>query len=191
MATIRDCTRIQPLLSEYVDGTLTDQVSWDVKMHITSCAVCAKIADDFSATSRLLGELPQMELSANFEAMLTQRLADEALRPRQRTPWNRFTDTLSEIWQNSTRRNVMATGVAVAAMVPLVVVILNMNRPLPNTNVRQVATTTVPTPAAIKSTGNDTSPLDPDKMWNGHLSAAASEVLGDPSGLLAVRGEGM
>jgi anti-sigma factor RsiW len=144
MATIRDCAKIQPLLSEYVDDTLTEQVAWDVKMHVTSCAVCAKIADDFAATSRLLGELPSMELSANFEAMLTKRLADESLRPRSLTPWNRIAIAFSEMWQNTTRRTVMATGVAVAMIVPLAVVV--MNRPFVGATVKQVAVAPSPTP---------------------------------------------
>lgn len=189
MATIRDCTRIQPLLSEYVDGTLTDQVSWDVKMHITSCAVCAKIADDFTATSRLLGELPPMELSADFEALLTKRLADESLRPRPLTLGTRLTNALSGLWQNTTRRSVMATGVAVAMVVPLAVVIMNM--PRTGNNGKQIATVTTPTPTAVIPAGTETPSLDADKVWSGHVSYAASEPLGDPAGLLAVRGEGM
>jgi anti-sigma factor RsiW len=189
MATIRDCTKIQPLLSEYVDGTLADQVSWDVKMHITSCAVCAKIADDFTATSRLLGELPQMELSANFEAMLTKRLADEALRPYPLTPWTRLKNTLSELWQNTARRNIMATGVAVAMMVPLAVVV--MNRSFPGNDATHIAVVASPTPVVGTPEATEAPSLDPDQVWSGHLSYSASGPLGDPSGLLATNGGGM
>lgn len=189
MATIRDCTKIQPLLSEYVDGTLADQVSWDVKMHLTSCAVCAKIADDFTATSRLLGELPPMELSANFEAMLTKRLADEALRPHPLTPWTRLTNALSELWQNSARRNVMATGVAVAMIIPLAVVV--MNRPLVESAGNPVVVVTSPTPVAQNSAGNETPSLNVDDFLNEHRSYDASGPLSDQSGLLAARGGGM
>lgn len=189
MATIRDCTRIQPLLSEYVDGTLTDQVSWDVKMHITSCAVCAKIADDFTATSRLLGDLPQRELSANFEAMLTKRLADESLRPRPLNPWTRLTNALSDAWQNTTRRSVMATGVAVAMLVPLTAFM--MNRQFTQTGATQIAAVSSPTPIAKIPAGSETPSLDANKAWDSHLSYAASEPLGDPAGLLATSSGGM
>ena len=189
MATIRDCTRVQPLLSEYVDGTLTDQASWDVKMHLTSCAVCAKIADDFTATSRLLGELPQLELPSNFEAMLTKRLADQALRPQPLTLWTRLTNAFSELWRNNARRNVMATGVAVAMVVPLAVVV--MNRPLSVTPGKSIAVVTSPTPQTSNPTGTDSPSLDLNHVLNAHVSYASSEPLGDQSGLLIASDGGM
>lgn len=80
---MNDCKNIRPRLSEYVDGALPADLAWTVRMHLASCAVCARIAEDFSAMARLLGELPRRETSAGFEAALARRLADQMLPPHR------------------------------------------------------------------------------------------------------------
>src|SRR6187455_1334329 len=96
MATMLDCKKIQPLLSEYVDGALSDAMAWNVKMHVSSCAVCAQVADELRATANLLSALPALEPSANFEAMLAKRLANQVLTPHRPTFAERLRSGLSE-----------------------------------------------------------------------------------------------
>src|SRR6476646_5558327 len=98
MATMLDCKKVQPLLSEYVDGVLPPDTGWDVKLHVASCAVCARVADELTATAKLLQSLPALEPSANFEAALAKRLADQVLTPARPTLGQRLTDALSGLW---------------------------------------------------------------------------------------------
>ena len=112
MAGMNDCKNIRPRLSEYVDGALPADLAWTVRMHLASCAVCARVAEDFTTTARLLGELPRRETSESFEAALARRLADQVLPPR-RAPW----------WPGGRLRvfrPVLAVAGALAAIVPAV-----------------------------------------------------------------------
>src|SRR3712207_8600803 len=52
---------IWPRLSEYVDGALPADRAWAVRMHLASCAVCARVAEELGTTARLLRELPRQE----------------------------------------------------------------------------------------------------------------------------------
>src|SRR5579859_7623314 len=91
MATMKDCKSVQPLLSEYVDGELSEEVTWSVKLHLASCAVCSRIADDFCATARLVSSLPEPSgPSEGFEAMLARRIADQMLAPKPLTTWGKL-----------------------------------------------------------------------------------------------------
>jgi anti-sigma factor RsiW len=110
MAGMNDCKNIRPRLSEYVDGALPADQDWAVRMHLASCAVCARVAEDFSAMARLLGELPRRETSAGFEAALARRLADQVLPPR-RAWW---------LLSGTRLRPAVAFAGALAALVPAV-----------------------------------------------------------------------
>ena len=122
---LRDCSKIQPLLSEYVDDTattITPSVQWRIKEHLDSCAVCAKIATDFSATRQLLQSLPTQEPSSDFERILAARLADVALSPKRKTNFGaKFWDVLVNFMP---RRPVLASGMALAALLPFAIISL-------------------------------------------------------------------
>lgn len=45
------CDHLQPLLSEYVDRTLTGQALEDVRAHLSICASCRHLADDLDRVS--------------------------------------------------------------------------------------------------------------------------------------------
>src|SRR6476646_6265157 len=98
MATMLDCKKVQPLLSEYVDGALPSDTAWDVKLHVASCAVCARVADELAATAKLLQSLPTLEPSANFEAALAKRLADKVLTPKRPSLGQRIAAALGGWW---------------------------------------------------------------------------------------------
>ncbi len=68
MASMLDCKKIQGQLSEYVDGALTADAAWSVKLHLASCAVCTRAAEELSATVSLLRSLPRQETSDAPEA---------------------------------------------------------------------------------------------------------------------------
>jgi len=183
MASMMDCQKVQPLLSEYVDGTLDGDTAWNVKLHLGSCAVCSRIAEDFTATTRLLGTLERHEPSANFEAMLASRLADIALKPRRATPWDRVRAWWSDQPGGRLRRPALASAVAAfAALIPLAVMVShNSFTGSGITPPAQVLAS--PTPSAE---GNNSGTLR--EIWDEHTEYSSSQPLGDQSGLLASLG---
>lgn len=192
MSSMKDCSKVQPLLAEYVDGALADDSAWDVKLHVASCAVCSRIADDFRATSRLLGTLERAEPSASFEDNLARRLADLSLQPRRpATPWDRVRLWWSE--QSAARRPAaLASAAALAALLPLAVVIAGQRAATVRTE-----SGSGPRPVAAASAAPDAAPAPAPartedtlrELWDGHTEYASSMPLGDQAALLNAEGE--
>lgn len=174
MATMNDCKTIQPRLSEYVDGALAENDAWKVKLHLSSCAVCERVADELSATAKLLSALPTMETSAGFEAVLARRLADRALHPRSPS----LLDRLRSLWtERPAVRPAMASltaFAAAAAMVGVFVVNRSSTAPLANTE----------PPAAQTVVTDQKKPATLEQVFDEHAAYASAEPLGDPAGML-------
>jgi hypothetical protein len=177
MATMLDCKKIQPLLSEYVDGALESEASWNVKLHLSSCAVCSQVADDLRATAGLLQALPTLEPSANFEAMLAKRLADQVLTPHRPT----LLERVREWWETPRAlRPVAASAFALAAVVPMAFIALRSQQTLPDpVQVRTIAT---PNSTRVAETAVD-------QLWNDHLTYSSTEPLGNGGGMLLPGGD--
>lgn len=169
MASILDCRKIQPRLSEYVDGTLSRDDAWEIEKHLGTCAVCARVADDFAATTRLLQTLPAAAPSADFDARLAARLADQALTPRPLGFWGR----LRLAWEERPRavRAAAASGVAFACLVPVLAVVTLRARPGVAPNVVASA-----------------EPSSLDEIVRVHVRASSSEPLGESTGVLLAAG---
>ena len=116
MATILDCKAVQPQISEYIDGAMDNaDAAWAIKLHLSSCAVCTQVAEDLTQTTRLLQALPGLDTSANFEAALARRLADQVLQPRRPS----ILDGVREWWSGlPSYRTAFASAAALAAVVP-------------------------------------------------------------------------
>jgi anti-sigma factor RsiW len=186
MGTIRDCKQIQAQLNEYVDGVLDTEASWKVNLHLQGCAVCARAADELSSTASLLANLPALEPSVSFEDKLAARLAERVLQPRPATWWERATTAVRDGWNSGlgawNRGRVvpaLASGVAVAAIAPLLVV-LYQNGQTPQS---------APTPESIVRTttnkAGQQAPAPLERIWQEHDAYASSEPLGNAAGLLA------
>lgn len=164
MASMLDCKKIQAGLSEYIDGTLPKELDEATRAHLRSCAVCTKITEELTQTSRLLAFLPRPEPSESFETKLTLRLAGQALRPKPIT----LGEKLSAWWVRPRVRPAVASALAVAALIPLVVV-----------RVRPASSVALP-PHTQTATEN----REVEQALQEHLTAKASEAFGDSSGLL-------
>lgn len=163
MASMLDCKKIQAGLSEYIDGTLGEAETWATQQHLGSCAVCAQIAQELTQTTRLLAFLPRVEPSESFEAALAARLAQQSLKPRAATLGERFVAW----WGQPRVRPALASGLALAAVVPVVVVLTRpVVKPLP----------TAATPIS------ENAPLE--AALQDHLSATTAEAFGGSSGVL-------
>ena len=162
MASILDCTNIQEGLSEFIDGVLSAEQSEATQAHLRSCAVCTKVAEELKQTTRLLAFLPRPEPAGDFEQKRAARLAGQALRPKPTT----LGEKLSAWWSRPRVRPAVASGLALAALVPVVVFFV---RPTPKSP--------LPVPTITEN-------AEVEQALDEHLSAKASEAFGDSSGLL-------
>ena len=164
MASIIDCKKIQPLLSEYVDGTLAGDSAWGVKLHLSSCAVCARAAEELSATVSLLRSLPREETSDAFSEALARRLADQVLKPARPDLGER----VREWWSLPRVRPALAAAGALAALAPAALFFTTRQPVAP-----------VAEPPAVASAGDQQQFLD--EVLEEHASYASGEPLGDPT----------
>ena len=163
MASIIDCKKIQPLLSEYVDGTLVDDRAWSVKLHLASCAVCARAAEELSATVSLLRSLPREETSDAFAEALARRLADQVLQPRRPG----FGERVREWWSLPRVRPALAAAGALAALAPAALFF----------SARQPAAPVAEPPVVARADQQQFL----DEVLEEHASYASGEPLGDPT----------
>lgn len=174
MASIIDCKKIQPLLSEYVDDALPSGGAWDIKLHLASCAVCARAAEELGATVSLLKEMPRQETSASFEAALARRLADQVLQPR-RAP---LSQRLRDWWTRPRVRSTIALAGALAALVPVAVVLRSQMTPVPGTGETARTTETVEQQFL-------------NEVIEEHASFASAQPLGDRTAVILATSPGM
>jgi hypothetical protein len=166
-----DCKKIQPRISEYVDGVLDGDTAWNLKLHLSSCGVCSQIESELRATTNLLRSLPEAGPSLDFEAKLAKRLADQVLQPRRPSVLARVRDW----WYDAPyARPAVTSGLAVAAILPAAFIAFGGRTAVTHTEVpaRTQAMTT-----ANAATGDTTL----EQVWAEH---ASSDPLGDSSGLL-------
>lgn len=174
MTSMLDCKKIQPRLSEYVDGALDRETAWNFKLHLSSCGVCSQIETEFRATTNLLRSLPDRGPSMDFEAKLAKRLADQVLQPRHPSLVSRMRDW----WYDAPyARPAVTSGLALAAVLPVAFLAFGGD----HSGVVKTATALpAPTTRVITaSAGNSESALE--QIWAEH---ASSDPLGDNSGLL-------
>jgi anti-sigma factor RsiW len=166
-----DCKKIQPRLSEYVDGTLDRETAWNLKLHLSSCGVCARVEGELRATAGLLRSLPEAGPSLDFEAKLAMRLADQVLQTRRASLLDRMRDWWFEA---PYARPAVTSGLAVAAILPAAFFAFGGRT--------AVSGTTVPVRGVAVTTANAaSSDVTLEQVWAEH---ASSDPLGDNSGLL-------
>jgi anti-sigma factor RsiW len=154
------CKHVQARLSEFVDGTLPESETWEIRKHLASCSVCTRASAELAATVRLVSALPERGPSESFDDRLAARLADLVLTPRPPT----LREKLIALWSRPTIRPAIASGLALAALVPIGFFVF---RPAP---VRVL----VPTDEAVLT-----------QIAHEHADYASSEPLADPSDVLA------
>jgi anti-sigma factor RsiW len=160
---LKECSKINPLLSEYVGDALAPEKQWQVKEHLDSCAVCTKIVADFSATRELLQTLPERAPSADFEKNLAARLADISL-SQPKLSWH---ERLQQFFATQ-KRPVFATSIAFAAIIPLILVVSTKR-----------ATVIGPTPSAVVATAESETTLT--EILDEHDAHQTAQSLEDSS----------
>src|SRR5271169_3197461 len=78
------CERMESRIIGYVDGRLKASERLEVEKHIATCAPCRLRVHEFSAVSELLGDLPLIEPSPEFDTRVHALVAAE---PEPRASW--------------------------------------------------------------------------------------------------------
>ncbi len=166
-----DCKKIQPRLSEYVDGAVDHETAWNLKMHLSSCGVCSRIESELRATAGLLRSLPEVGPSLDFEAKLSMRLADQVLQPRRVS----LLDRMRDWWFDAPyARPAVTSGLAVAAILPAAFFAFGGRTAATGTGVSVQS-------AAVTAANASSGDVTLEQVWAEH---ASSDPLGDNSGLL-------
>jgi hypothetical protein len=69
-----ECTRVKELLSEYIDGSLDEQVSAEVKDHVSTCNGCKEELASLRAMVEELGTLEPVKAPADFLEQIHERM---------------------------------------------------------------------------------------------------------------------
>ena len=69
------CNKMQPLLSEYVDNSLSARETWEVDRHVTQCYECARVLNELRRTVELVGSADRYEVSPEFVDRLETRIS--------------------------------------------------------------------------------------------------------------------
>jgi anti-sigma factor RsiW len=64
-----NCEKCQELLSEFIDGELENQTSAEIKTHLSLCAECAEIHEDFAGILGFCDETYEESLPPNAQAL--------------------------------------------------------------------------------------------------------------------------
>lgn len=79
-----NCRRVEALLDDHVDGSLSEALAREVEAHLVGCASCARSEDEIRSLLRRAGELPR-----NIEPSrdLWPGIEAEIRRPRRENPY--------------------------------------------------------------------------------------------------------
>ncbi|CAN5602574.1 hypothetical protein BH20ACI4_BH20ACI4_20990 [soil metagenome] len=88
-----NCEQCQELISAFLDNELQTEVSLNIQTHLTVCAECAKVCEDFSSILEFCGETP----------------ADELLPPNPQALWCRISNIIESEVQAEIKKDQLET----------------------------------------------------------------------------------
>src|SRR5215472_9314886 len=74
------CKNNESRILAYIDGRLKESERVEMEKHLASCAACSVQVNEFRAISDLLGELPMVEPSPEFDVRVLARVAAEPVK---------------------------------------------------------------------------------------------------------------
>lgn len=162
----RDCERIQGLLSDYTDGSLSARQTWEVERHLADCRECAAQAQQMKV---LVGALRSVErhstpddfmrkLHAQLDALGPVPQAQRSFSARWRDEWLALRNVLS-----LRRVSLVGAGLAAVGLLVFFVVGRPTSTSSPNT------TNTTNTAAHLQ------------QALERHVATAAGDPLDDPT----------
>ncbi len=93
------CSSCEPLLDQYVEGTLAPQTMLAVRAHLSSCASCRSLLHDLKAVDGLLFTTRVPSLPENFTFAVMAEVCSQPLpRARQHPVWSFLTLYCAAAW---------------------------------------------------------------------------------------------
>src|SRR5258708_4281357 len=141
-----NCKRALPLLSEYIDNSLSARDTWEVDRHLAGCNGCTRALNELRRTVDIVAESARFEGSPDFISCLQSRL--EGLEPStERRAW------ISWVREGFRPRVLPAWGAAAACA--LAVIIL-LSKPGVHSSVGPGASTGGPDPKEVQAAAHQT-----------------------------------
>src|SRR5258708_2937961 len=81
---IMNCKKFEPLLSEYIDNSLSARNTWEVDRHLADCNSCSRALNELRRTVDIVADSAQFAVSPDFMAGLQSRLAGLEPAPERR-----------------------------------------------------------------------------------------------------------
>ncbi len=75
---MKDCKKIQPMLSEYIDGVLQETDSSLVRSHLDECAECMEMYQSMRELLVYMNDMEQVDPPAGFVGRVNERLEQES-----------------------------------------------------------------------------------------------------------------
>jgi len=73
------CSRIQKLLSEYIDGALDAKTLTEVERHLKECPDCRTVGEELASTVKLLRTLPEIKAPEEFSQSVSRLIQRKLL----------------------------------------------------------------------------------------------------------------
>jgi anti-sigma factor RsiW len=107
-----NCQNAKPLISEYIDNSLSARDTWELDKHFAECNPCARQLNEMRETVNVLAVAPRFEVSDDFMAKLQGRLS--ALEPE--TPRQTWLTNLREFFRPGLIRPAWGAALGTAAL---------------------------------------------------------------------------
>jgi hypothetical protein len=115
-----DCPRIEELLSEYMESSLSDREMVQVATHIENCPNCSMLLGEMHATLEQCRNYPVFEIDS---ALLEKILLQTSARSKRRS--------IKELWTNYQFKNLFVPRFAMGTGLAALFMVLMMNLVLP------------------------------------------------------------
>lgn len=81
-----NCSKIQSLLSAYMDGELPGHEQLQIRRHLSDCQSCAAEHESLLTTKRMISSLSVRQPTKDLEQMILEALAEEESSRKRRSP---------------------------------------------------------------------------------------------------------
>lgn len=107
------CLELDPILCDYVDGTLQSEQRPEVELHLSLCAECAELARDSAALLEFLERVPAVEVP---HSLVTRILQQTPLQPVVTMPARGIFHRLIGRWLEPVMQPRMVMGMAMTIL---------------------------------------------------------------------------
>lgn len=125
-----NCSKIQNLLSAYMDGELAGEEQLQIRRHLAECYTCSQEHESLLTTKRMISSLSVREARPGLDQMILGMLAEEEQTRARRSPILAWWSTLP-INRRLQFAGALALGAVALAGIRIVPILTAPSRPQP------------------------------------------------------------